>query len=130
MLQKLTFSSHFFPELSSTGTILEWGECMADCPKEDVTAVCVMEPGDNFTNILRAAFLYKCLLSSFSVLTFQVCKLLAHEIGAKAARKILVKLTPGDNFTNILRRAAFLYDRTLPSFSALTIGVRNLLLKS
>jgi hypothetical protein len=34
-----------FSELSKSGTIVEWGECMADCPKEDVTAVCVMEPG-------------------------------------------------------------------------------------
>jgi len=38
---------YYFLVLSTSGTIKEWGECMPDCPKEDVTAVCVMEPGDN-----------------------------------------------------------------------------------
>ena len=33
--------------LSQSGTIVEWGECLPDCPQEDVTAVCVMEPGEN-----------------------------------------------------------------------------------
>ncbi len=44
--------------LSSSGTIVEWGECMADCPKEDVTAVCVMEPGDNAIKKLKNMNLY------------------------------------------------------------------------
>ena len=50
-------------------------------------------PSVNFTNILQAAFLYKHLLSSFFVLTAKVCIFLAKEIGAKAACKMLVKLT-------------------------------------
>ncbi len=37
--------------ISDTGTILEWGECLPDCPQEDVTAVCIMEPGRNNKNI-------------------------------------------------------------------------------
>ena len=34
----------FFLELSSTGDIEEWGECLPDCPQEDVASVCIMEP--------------------------------------------------------------------------------------
>jgi len=30
--------------ISSSKTILEWGECLPDCPQEEVTAVCIMEP--------------------------------------------------------------------------------------
>ena len=51
--------------------------------------------GVNFTNILRAAFLCESLVSSFSVLTFRFVIFGRKEIGAKAARKMLVKLTPG-----------------------------------
>ena len=49
----------------------------------------------NFTNNLRAAFSYESVLSSFSVLTFRFVIFQRKEIGAKAARKMLVKLTPG-----------------------------------
>ena len=31
-------------ELSSSGAIVEWGECLQDCPQEDVSSVCIMEP--------------------------------------------------------------------------------------
>ena len=31
-------------ELSATGTIVEWGECLPDCPQEEVSSVCIMEP--------------------------------------------------------------------------------------
>jgi len=30
--------------VSATGSILEWGECLPDCPQETVTQVCIMEP--------------------------------------------------------------------------------------
>ena len=51
-------------------------------------------PWDNFTNFLRAAFSYESVLSSFSVLTFRFANIRCKEIGAKAACKMLVKLTP------------------------------------
>jgi len=38
-------------------------------------------------------FLYKSVSSSFSLLTFWVCNFLAKNIGTKAARKVLIKLT-------------------------------------
>ena len=50
-------------------------------------------PGVNFINILQAAFSNKSLLSSFFVLSTKVCIFWQKEIGAKAARKILVILT-------------------------------------
>jgi len=49
--------------------------------------------GVNFTNILRAAFLYKSLLHSFYLLTVSLSIFLQKNNGAKAARKMLVKLT-------------------------------------
>ena len=48
----------------------------------------------NFTNNLWAAFWYKSVLSSFSVLTLRFVIFRRKDIGAKAARKMLVKLTP------------------------------------
>ena len=48
----------------------------------------------NFTNNLRAAFSYESVLSSLSVLTFRSVIFWRKEIGAKAARRTLVKLTP------------------------------------
>jgi len=54
-----------------------------------------MPPGVNFTNILRAAFLYESFLCSFYVLTIWACIFLQKVFGAKAAHKMLVKLTPG-----------------------------------
>ena len=49
----------------------------------------------NFTNILQAAFSNQSSLRTFYVLTIWVCNFLAKDIGAKAAHKMLVKLTPG-----------------------------------
>ena len=49
--------------------------------------------GVNFTNILRAPFSYKSLLSSFSVDKLRFDFFWRKDIGAKAARKTLVKLT-------------------------------------
>jgi hypothetical protein len=77
-------------------------------------------PCANFTIILQAAFSYQSSLRTFYVLTIWVCNFLSNEFGAKAACKILVKLTPGVNFTNILQ-AAFSYKSFLNSFYVLTI---------
>jgi hypothetical protein len=46
-----------------------------------------------FTNILQAAFYYQSSLRTFCVLTIWVCNFLAKGFGAKAAHKMLVKLT-------------------------------------
>jgi hypothetical protein len=54
-----------------------------------------MKPGVNFTNILRAAFSYESFLHHFYVLTIWVCNFWQKDFGAKAAHKMLVKLTPG-----------------------------------
>jgi hypothetical protein len=59
-----------------------------------------LPPGVNFTNILSAPFSYKSFLRSFYVLTYWACNFWQKNFGAKAAHKILVKLTPGGNFTN------------------------------
>jgi hypothetical protein len=31
-------------ELSDSGAIVEWGECLPDCPQEEVSSVCIFEP--------------------------------------------------------------------------------------
>jgi hypothetical protein len=49
----------------------------------------------NFTNILRAAFLYKSFLRGFICLQFGFVIFWRKDFGAKAAHKMLVKLTPG-----------------------------------
>ncbi len=49
----------------------------------------------NFTNILQAAFSYQSSLRTFYVLTIWVCIFWQKDFGAKAAHKMLVKLTPG-----------------------------------
>jgi len=49
----------------------------------------------NFTNILQAAFPYQSSLHTFYVLTIWVCNFWQKDFGAKAAHKMLVKLTPG-----------------------------------
>jgi hypothetical protein len=49
----------------------------------------------NFTNILQAAFSYQSSLHSFYVLTIWVSIFWQKDFGAKAAHKMLVKLTPG-----------------------------------
>jgi hypothetical protein len=49
----------------------------------------------NFTNILQAAFSYQSSLHTFYVLTIWVCNVFGERnFGAKAAHKMLVKLTP------------------------------------
>ncbi len=50
--------------------------------------------GFNFTNILSVAFLYESFENSFFVISFLVCTL-QKNISAKAALKMLMKLTPG-----------------------------------
>jgi hypothetical protein len=48
----------------------------------------------NFTNILQAAFSYQSSLRTFYVLKIWVCNFWQKDFGAKAAHKMLVKLTP------------------------------------
>ena len=55
----------------------------------------MLTPGVNFTIILRAVFSHESSLCSFYVLTIWVCNFLVKGFGAKAAHKMLVKLTPG-----------------------------------
>ncbi len=50
-------------------------------------------PGVNFTNILRAAFLCDSVLARFLYLQFGFLIFCQKNIGAKAAHKMLVKLT-------------------------------------
>jgi hypothetical protein len=57
----------------------------------------IWKPGVNFTNILRAAFSYKSFLHSFMCLQFGFVIFWQKYLGAKAAHKMLVKLTPGVN---------------------------------
>jgi len=59
----------------------------------------------NFTNILRAAFL---LISFRQKNTHKLCQVFFELLGsasAKAAHRILLKLTPGLNFINISLKA-------------------------
>ena len=62
----------------------------------------VLASGVNFTNILQAAFLFKNVLCSLSVLTVWVCNFWAKGIGAKALRKLLVKSTTGRMVSGII----------------------------
>jgi hypothetical protein len=48
----------------------------------------------NFNNTLQAAFSYQSSLHSVYELTIWVCNFLSKGFGAKAAHKMLVKLTP------------------------------------
>jgi len=52
-------------------------------------------PGVNFINILHWNFLYKIVLWRFSLLQFGFVVFWHKNIGAKAARKMLMKLTTG-----------------------------------
>jgi len=56
-------------------------------------------PVVNFTNILLVPFLYKRALHSFSMITVWLYNFWQKNIGAKAARKMLMKLTIVVNFT-------------------------------
>ncbi len=58
-----------------------------------------LTPGVNFSNILRAAFLYESFLCSFYVLTNWACNFLAKGFWRKATHKLLVKLTPGGSMS-------------------------------
>jgi hypothetical protein len=49
----------------------------------------------NFTNILQAAFYTKVLCAPFMYLQFGLAIFWQKDFGAKAAHKMLVKLTPG-----------------------------------
>ncbi len=49
----------------------------------------------NFTNILQAAFSYKSFFAAFMCLQFGFVIFCQKDFGAKAANKMLVKLTPG-----------------------------------
>jgi hypothetical protein len=49
----------------------------------------------NFTNILQAAFYFQSSLRTFYVLTIMFVIFWQKDFGAKAAHKMLVKLTPG-----------------------------------
>jgi hypothetical protein len=51
----------------------------------------------NFTNILQAAFSYQSSLRSFYLLTIGFVIFWRKDFGAKAAHKMLVKLTPAVN---------------------------------
>jgi hypothetical protein len=51
-------------------------------------------PVVNFIHILRQIFCTKVFLCSFSVLTIWVCIFWRKDFGAKAAHKMLVKVTP------------------------------------
>jgi len=52
-------------------------------------------PGVNFINILSETFLYKSALHTFSLIIVWVYNFWSKNIGEKAVRKILIKLTPG-----------------------------------
>ncbi len=51
--------------------------------------------GVNFTNILQAAFFYKSILCSFSLLAVWLCNFWQKNISAKAGCKMLMKLAKG-----------------------------------
>ncbi len=65
-----------------------------DIKAADVTVHEGWNPGVDFPNILRAAFLYKSLFQSFFLRTFWLCNFFGNRILAqKAAHKMLVKFT-------------------------------------
>jgi hypothetical protein len=64
-------------------------------------------PGVNFINVLRAPFSYKSILGSFSLVTVKFETFRRKITGAKAAHKMLMKLTTGVNLINISRAAFF-----------------------
>ena len=64
--------------------------------------------GVNFTNILRAAFLYESLLSSFLYLWLRFVFFWQKEIGENTSHKMLVKLTPGNlQVSDVTRKPSF-----------------------
>ncbi len=67
-----------------------------------------LEPGVNFTIVLRVPFSCKRVFWNFSLLTVWLCNFLSKNLSAKAACKMLVQLTTGVNFSNIFG-ASFSY---------------------
>ncbi len=59
-------------------------------------------PAVNFTNILRAAFLYESFTRSFLDLDLRFFLFWRKNMDAKAARNMLVKLTPGRLLLNFM----------------------------
>jgi hypothetical protein len=55
----------------------------------------MLPPGVNFTNILQSAFCTKVFCAAFMCLQFGFVIFWQKNFGAKAAHKMLVKLTPG-----------------------------------
>ncbi len=78
--------------------------------------------GVNFIDHLHPTFLYKSALRSFSLVAVWLCNFKRKNIGAKAARKMLMKLTTSVNLANILW-GAFLYCITFGSFSLITVWI-------
>jgi hypothetical protein len=75
--------------------------------------------GVNFINMLRETFFYKSLFCSFSLVKVWLCNFFClNNIGANAARKILVKLTIGGSVFTLItfqhhvnaRRSFFKYN--------------------
>jgi len=54
----------------------------------------LFQPSVNFTNILRASFCTKVFCAAFMGLQFGFVIFWQNDFGAKAAHKMLVKLTP------------------------------------
>ncbi len=91
----------------------------------DETIHGIFWPVDNFTNILRAPFLYKSAFFYLHITREKLPKRLSYE---KGACKMLVQLTPVNNFTNILR-APSLFNKVLRSLNEIEVWVCNLSVK-
>jgi hypothetical protein len=66
----------------------------------------IRQPRVNFTNVLHAAFMYVSCTRSFFCLRFSFVVNWRMTVGAKAARRMLMKLSPRVSFTNHLLAAA------------------------
>jgi len=64
-----------------------------------------LQPDVNFINILCKHFSHKSVFTAFLYSWFGFVIYCQKNIGAKAARKMLMKSTAGVNFTNILQAA-------------------------
>jgi hypothetical protein len=67
----------------------------------------IRPPGINFTNILRAAFRTKVFCAAFMCSQFGFVIVWQKDFGAKAAHKMLVKLTPGGRNWQLMRLYSF-----------------------
>lgn len=43
-LTKMINNNDYFPGVDSSNGVLEWDECLPDCPTELVSPVCILEP--------------------------------------------------------------------------------------